>query len=123
VGKPPRRRTVTAALRVTAPPSRDNRGLAGYPGGPVVVVATAVAVNAAASVFTPSAGSRPSRLAAVAQTSECRSPDYADGGLDRIAFPLQVAVSGSTYVGSILINGALMVLTATATIVLHRLDL
>jgi hypothetical protein len=123
-----RRRTVTGTPVSTAPPkapaSRSvrelNQGsvsLAG--GGPVA--ASAVTASAVASVFMPSAASRPSRLAAVARTSECSSLDFTDGAPDRIAFPLQATFGGSAWVGSIVVNAALTLLIAIAVLVVHRI--
>jgi hypothetical protein len=62
-------------------------------------------VNAAASVFAPSAAPRPSRLSAVAQMAEYDA-DF-DGDPDRPAFPLQATVGSSAWVGSVALNAAL----------------
>ncbi len=95
----------------------------GLYGGSVVrvvggsVVTTTVTVNAVASVFTPSAASRPARLAAVAQTSECNAEF--DGEPDRITFPFQATIGESAWVGSIAVTSALLVSATIAVMILH----
>ncbi len=116
--KPRRQRTVSgtpggAGLRVGVSARGLPGGVAGQAGGVVTVT-----VSAAASVFTPSAASRPSRLAAVAQVLEC-NVDF-DGEPDVVVFPFRATVAGSLWVGSIVVNSALLVLTSVAAVVLHR---
>jgi hypothetical protein len=86
-------------------------------GGAFVTTAVTV-VSAVASVFMPSAASRPSRLGAVAQTSECDDDAYG-GNPDRVAFPLQATVGESAWVGSIVLNAALVSVVVIAVVLLH----
>ncbi len=106
----PRRSDVPTRRSAVGPDQRaTGRGVDG------AVATSTVTVSAVASVFTPSAASRPSRLAAVAQTSECYVEF--DGEPDRIAFPLQAAVEGSAWVGSVVVNAALLTLAMIAVFV------
>jgi hypothetical protein len=119
-----RLRTATGTPQSIAVPSPRGdasvRGLdrvaVGQPVGRAVTAST-VTVSAAASVFTPSAASRPSRLAAVAQTSECNAEF--NGEPDRISFPFQATIGESVWVGSIVVNSALLLFTVTTFLALH----